>query len=140
MAQTITLRAQGATRASVARFSSPASLRDSMYFISPCFPSAIQAGKTSSSPKSRTGAMPQRSNPASRAHCLMRVGRLVDTWAAVSGQSGRFTRGYHSVLAGTRRGFLFGARGEVLDPVPAFFFGRVEAGVGVIQQHFYFVF
>src|SRR5271169_2252763 len=77
MAHTTTLRAQGATRASEARLSSPAAslLRASMYFISPCLPSAIQAGKTCSSPKSRTGAMPQRSNPAARAHCLMRVGR-----------------------------------------------------------------
>src|SRR6266849_4107562 len=100
MAHTITLRAQGATRASVARLSSPVSSRACMYFISPCFPSAIQAGKTCNSPKSRTGAMPQRSNPASRADCLMRVGRSRDKWEVVRGQFSRVVhlyspRGYH---------------------------------------------
>src|SRR5580658_1170064 len=75
MAHTITLRAQGATRASAARLSSPVSSRASMYFISPCFLSAIHWGKTCNSVKSRTGAMPLRSNPAARANCLMRVVR-----------------------------------------------------------------
>src|ERR1700704_2190844 len=86
MAHTITLRAQGATRASDARLSSPTSSQASMYFISPCFPSAIQAGKTCNSAKSRTGVMPQSSNPASRAHCLMRVGRSESKGAADPGQ------------------------------------------------------
>src|SRR5450755_2810595 len=76
MAQTMTLRAHGATRASDARLSSPGSSRASMYFMSPCLPFAIHAGKTRNSANSRMGAMPQRSNPAARADCLMRVGRL----------------------------------------------------------------
>ena len=39
-----------------------------------------------SSPKSRTGAMPQRSNPALRTHCLMRVGRSENKLAAARGE------------------------------------------------------
>jgi len=35
-------------------------------------------------------------------------------------------------------GFLGGA-GEVLDPIPAILLGRIQAGVGVIQQRFHFV-
>src|SRR4029077_5471138 len=85
MAHTITLRAQGATRASDARLSSPASSRASMYFISPCFPSAIQLGKTCNSAKSRTGEMAQRSNPALGGHCFVRGERLGDKWAADRG-------------------------------------------------------
>src|ERR1700733_9974736 len=65
MAQTITLRAQGMADRREARLSSPLSLRDSRYFISPAWPAAIQAGKCSSSGKSRTGAIPASSNPAS---------------------------------------------------------------------------
>src|ERR1039457_1205697 len=83
MAHTTTLRAQGATRDSDARLSLPALSRPSMYFISPCFPSAIHSGNTCNSAKSRTGAMPQRSNPASRAHRLMRVGRSGDKRAGL---------------------------------------------------------
>src|SRR5208282_1970000 len=119
MAHTTTLRAQGATRASDARLSSPASSCASMYFISPFFPSAIHGGKRGNSPKSRTGAMPQRSNRAARAHRLMRGGRAGSKWAVTRGQ--------------------FGGWGEVLDPVPAVLFGLIKAGISLIQQHFNFV-
>src|SRR5271157_2521096 len=142
MAHTTTLRAQGATRASDARLSFPVSSRASIYFIWPCFPSAIHGGKTCNSPKSRTGAMPQRSNPASRAHCLMRVGRSENNWAVARGEFSRGVhshtpRGYHcgvvseTAFIGRRRltfalapsrGLLSG-RGEVLDPVAAVLLG-----------------
>src|SRR2546430_6025760 len=71
MAQTITLRAHGATFPNDARLSSPLSLRASRYFISPAWPAAIQAGKCSRSPASVAGAIPDRSNPARSAASLM---------------------------------------------------------------------
>src|SRR5579859_749211 len=67
MAQTTTLLAQGATRLSEPRLSSPCASRASIYFISPARPAAIQAGKCLSSAVSAAGAMPARSNPASLA-------------------------------------------------------------------------
>jgi len=66
-----------------------------MYFISPCLPSAIHWGKTRNSAKSRTGAMPQRSNPASRAHCWMRVERSEAKW---SGLAATWPMGWPDVL------------------------------------------
>jgi len=56
-----------------ARFSRPCSSRASRYFISPAWPAATQAGKCSSSGKSRTGAIPARSNPVSSAKLLIWV-------------------------------------------------------------------
>jgi hypothetical protein len=109
MAHTITLRAQGATRSSDTRLSCPVSSRASMYLISPCFPSAIHAGKTRNSAKSRTGAMPQRSNPASRAYCLMRVGRPGNTWAVARGQFSRWAE-----LTSSKRLPLRGCEGNGL--------------------------
>src|SRR5581483_699379 len=67
MAHTITLCAQGATRASDARFRAPRSSRASMYFISPACPAAIHSGNRSSSRASAAGAIPARSNPAAQA-------------------------------------------------------------------------
>ena len=67
MAHTTTLRAQGATRASDARFSSPCSSRACMYFISPARPAAIQLGKYSNSRASAAGATPASSKPDSKA-------------------------------------------------------------------------
>src|SRR5580692_12510116 len=67
MAQTTTLRAQGAAFASDARFNRPCSSRASRYFISPACPSAIQRGKYSNSGASSTAAMPTSSKPASAA-------------------------------------------------------------------------
>src|SRR4030095_7343201 len=64
MAQTMTLRAQSTLDRKDARFSSPASLRASRYFISPAWPCAIQRGKEFNSGKSRTGAIPAKSKPA----------------------------------------------------------------------------
>src|SRR5712691_4713236 len=64
MAQTITLLDHGTAVFRDARLRRPWSSRAAIYFISPAFPAAIQSGKYSSSPKSRTGAMPARSKPA----------------------------------------------------------------------------
>src|SRR5579864_9369957 len=61
----MTLSAQGATTRRDSRFNRPASSRASRYFISPACPWAIHCGKYASSSKSRTGAMPAKSNPAS---------------------------------------------------------------------------
>src|SRR5579863_5142269 len=73
MAQTITLFAQGAAWESEARLSAPSSLRASRYFISPALPAAIHEGKCLSSGESLTGAMPERSKPASAAAFLTQV-------------------------------------------------------------------
>src|SRR5579872_3576470 len=67
MAQTITVRAHGMVEFSEARFNFPFSLRASKYFMSPACPAAIHCGNRASSGKSRTGAMPANSKPASRA-------------------------------------------------------------------------
>ncbi len=53
-------------------------------------------------------------------------------WALLNGDFLAFTRV-------PRRRFL-GAASEVLNPVPAVFLGGVQAGVGLIQQHFHFAF
>src|ERR1022692_3957719 len=63
MAQTTTLRAQGATRASEPRLRSPRSSSASIYFISPARPAAIHSGKCLSSAASAAGAMPARAMP-----------------------------------------------------------------------------
>src|SRR5215467_9591903 len=73
MAQTITLRAHGATLARDARFNDPCSSRASRYFISPACPAAIHLGKWLSSGESVAGAMPQRSKPAVWAARFMTV-------------------------------------------------------------------
>src|SRR5713101_1565745 len=68
----MTLRAQGNAVFKEARRRLPASSRDSRYFISPAWPTAIHSGKRASSGKSWTEEMPARSNPAARAECLMK--------------------------------------------------------------------
>src|SRR6266849_528987 len=78
MAQTITLRAQGATRAREDRFRPPWSSRASRYFISPAWPAAIHSGKWLSSGASAAGAMPTRSKPlASAARFTMSLTSLI---------------------------------------------------------------
>src|SRR5215470_3656222 len=67
----MTLRAHGNTEPSEARRKFPASSRDSRYFISPARPAAIQSGKRANSGKLPTAAIPESSNPASRAALLI---------------------------------------------------------------------
>src|SRR5664279_2889327 len=67
----MTDRAQGAALAREARFKFPASLRASMYFMSPAWPLAIHWGKNWCSEVSLTPATPARSNPASVASRLI---------------------------------------------------------------------
>src|SRR5579864_89170 len=96
MAQTITLCAQGAAILTDSRFNCPASSRASRYFISPAWPAAIHCGKYASSSKSRTGEIPARSNPATRAarlmneeiSCIECIGRESAADRLVSGYTG----------------------------------------------------
>src|SRR6185312_8422818 len=65
-------RTQGAAFVADARRSSPDSVRDSRYFISPARPASTHSIKAPSSGISslRIGAIPARSNPASEAASL----------------------------------------------------------------------